>query len=101
MKSPGGLPDSLTLKVLRNLISSDNIGKLAAIEFAVHLFSFTQKVTRHQHEKISITVAVDCFQNTGIPKPISISLKDLHGLPIVLHASVLRNVGMAWKELLA
>eukprot|EP00978_Attheya_sp_CCMP212_P000714 scaffold1423_cov39-Attheya_sp.AAC.1 len=100
MKSPRGLPDSLTLKVLRNLISSDNVGELAAIEFAVHLFSFTQKETR-QHEKVSITVAVDSFKNAGVPKPISISLEDLHGLPIMLHASVVRNVGMARKELLA
>jgi hypothetical protein len=46
-------------------------------------------------------MVADSFQNAGAPKPISISLEDIHGLPIMLHASVVGNVGMAWKELLA
>jgi hypothetical protein len=76
-----GLPQSLTLKALRNLISSGPLEELGAIELAV-------------------TEAADRFQNAGVGEPTSISLDESHALRKPLPSSALTNVLTTRKELI-
>jgi hypothetical protein len=87
----GGLPQSLTLKALRNLISSGPLEELGAIELAVRLLS---------KEKVSVTLLADSFKNAGVGEPTSIGLDELLELGNSLHVSAKRNVSTARKELI-
>jgi hypothetical protein len=81
----------LTLKALRNLISSGPLEELGAFELAVRLLC---------KEKVSVTLLADSFKNAGVGEPTSIGLDELLELGNSLHVSAKKNASTARKELI-